>query len=112
MLNHVVLIGRLAGDPELRYTPSGHAVANFTLAVEQRVKNEDGSRPCDFIDCVAWRGAAEFLSNYTSKGRMLAVAGRLQVRKWTAQDGSHRKAVEVVAEEVKALDRKREETEQ
>lgn len=109
MLNRVVLIGRMANDPELRYTPSGIPVATFRLAVD-RVPNAQGERETDFIPIVAWRQSAEFVANYLTKGRLLAVDGRLQIRSWIAQDGTKRKSAEVVAETLKSLDRPKETT--
>jgi single-strand DNA-binding protein len=109
MLNRVVLIGRLATDPELKYTPSGLAVTSFILAVDRR-PNQQGEKEADFIPIVAWKQSAEFAANYLSKGRLLAVDGRLQIRSWVAQDGSRRKSAEVVAESLKSLDRPKEHT--
>ena len=103
MLNRIVLIGRLTADPELRYTKSGIAVASFTLAVDRRYKNADGERETDFIDIVVWRQQAENCSNYLSKGKLCAVDGSLQIRTYEAKDGTKRKAVEVVAEDVRFL---------
>jgi len=110
MLNRVILIGRLANDPELKYTPSGIAVANFTLAVN-RLPNAQGEREADFIPIVVWRQSAEFAANYLTKGRMVAVDGRLQIRSWVAQDGTRRKQAEVVADNLKSLDRPKEASE-
>jgi single-strand DNA-binding protein len=111
MLNRVVLIGRLGRDPELRYTPSGIPVTSFSIAVDRRMApNAQGERETDWIDIVAWRQTAEFAANYLGKGRLVAVEGRLQIRTWTAQDGTKRKSAEVVADSVQALDRPREET--
>ncbi|MCX6377737.1 MAG: single-stranded DNA-binding protein [Armatimonadetes bacterium] len=110
MLNRVVLIGRLASDPELKYTPSGIAVANFRLAVN-RIPNAQGEREADFIPIVVWRQSAEFAANYLTKGRLVAVDGRLQIRSWVAQDGSRRTHAEVVADNLKSLDRPKEHTE-
>lgn len=107
MLNRVILIGRLATDPELKYTPSGIAVANFVLAVN-RAPNAQGEREADFIPIVVWRQSAEFAANYLTKGRMVAVDGRLQIRSWVAQDGTRRKNAEVVAENLKSLDKPKE----
>ena len=104
MLNRVVLIGRLANDPELKYTPSGIAVTTFTLAVN-RIPNSQGEREADFIPIVAWRQSAEFAANYLTKGRLIAVDGRLQIRSWVAQDGTRRKSAEVVADNLRSLDR-------
>jgi single-strand DNA-binding protein len=110
MLNRVVLIGRLANDPELKYTPSGIAVANFTIAVN-RVPNAQGEREADFVPIVVWRQSAEFAANYLTKGRLVAVDGRLQIRSWVAQDGTRRKQAEVVADNLKSLDRPKEHVE-
>lgn len=100
MLNSVTLMGRLTRDPELRMTQSGTPVAAFTLAVDRDFKGQDGQRETDFIDFVAWRNTAEFVSRYFSKGRMAVVNGRIQTRTWQDKDGKNRKAVEVVAENV------------
>ena len=108
MLNRIVLMGRLTRDPELRRTQSGTAVAGFTLAVDRDFKSDSGARETDFIDCVAWRNTAEFVSNYLSKGRMAVVEGRLQIRPWTEKDGSKRRSAEVVADHVYFADSKRE----
>ncbi len=108
MLNRVILIGRLTRDPELRYTPSGVAVASFTLAVDRPFTNQQGQRETDFIRIVVWRKLAEVCANNLGKGRMVAVDGRLQVRSYEAQDGSKRQAAEVVAETVRFLDWPRE----
>lgn len=108
MLNHIVLMGRLTRDPELRHTQSGTAVAGFSLAVERDFKGDTGDRETDFIDCVAWRSTAEFVSRYLSKGRMAVVDGRLQMRDWTDRDGNKRRSAEVVADHVYFGDSKRE----
>lgn len=105
MLNRVILIGRLTADPALRYTPNGVPVANFTLAVERPFKSQSGEKEVDFIDIVVWRKPAENCANHIGKGRLVAVEGRLQVRNYEAQDGSKRKACEVVADSVQYLDR-------
>ena len=107
-LNRVVLIGRLANDPELKYTPSGIAVSSFRLAVDRPFSNSSGERETDFIDIVVWRQSAEFAANYLGKGRLVAVDGRLQIRSWVAQDGTRRRSAEVVAEFLRGLDRPRE----
>lgn len=107
MLNRIVLIGRLTWDPELRYTPSGAAVASFRLAVERNFKNSDGEREADF-DIVAWKGLAETVANYMKKGRMVAVDGRLQTRSYENKEGQKVKVAEVVAENVRFLDRGKE----
>jgi single-strand DNA-binding protein len=108
MVNKVFLVGRLCTDPELKYTPSGVAVANFRVAVDRPFANAQGERETDFIDVVAWRQSAEFVNSYLSKGRLVMVEGRLQVRQWQTQDGQRRRSTEVVADHVKALDRPRE----
>lgn len=104
MLNHIILIGRLTGDPELRYTASGTAVANFTLAVGRSFTNRDGERETDFINIVTWRKLAENCANHLGKGRLAAVDGRLQIRDYEDNQGQKRKAVEVVAKDVRFLD--------
>lgn len=101
MLNHITLMGRLTRDPELRRTASGLPVASFTLAVERDFPDkETGEKGVDFIDIVAWRNTAEFVSKYFSKGRMAVVSGRLQLRDWNDKDGNKRRSAEVVAESV------------
>lgn len=107
MLNRIIIMGRLTRDPELRRTQSGIAVAAFSLAVERDYKSQSGERETDFIDCVAWRGTAEFVSKYFSKGRMAVVEGRLQIRPWTDRDGNKRRSAEIVAENVYFGDSKR-----
>ncbi|MHB0912175.1 MAG: single-stranded DNA-binding protein [Armatimonadota bacterium] len=111
MLNRVVLIGRLATDPELKYTPSGLAVATFRIAVDRNRPGPNGEREADFIPIVAWKQSAEFAANYLTKGRLVAVDGRMQVRSWVAQDGTKRYVTEVVAENLRGLDRPKEQTE-
>jgi len=108
MLNRIILIGRVANDPELKYTPSGVAVSTFRVAVNRPFTNAQGEREADFIDVVAWRQSAEFAANYLGKGRLVAVEGRLQIRSYQAQDGSRRRVSEVVCDNLKALDRARE----
>lgn len=100
MLNRVVLMGRLTKDPELRHTVSGTAVASFSLAVDRDYKSDSGDRETDFINTVAWRNTAEFVSKYFSKGRMAVVSGRLQIRNWTDKDGNKRVSAEVVADSI------------
>lgn len=101
MLNKVFVMGRLARDPELRRTQSGTAVASFTLAVDRDYKDKSsGERGVDWINCVAWRQSAEFVSRYFTKGRMAVVEGKLQARKWTDKEGNKRVSVEVVADQV------------
>ena len=109
MLNHIVIMGRLTRDPELRRTGSGVAVASFTVAVDRDFGNrENGERETDFIDCVAWRQTGEFVSKYFTKGRMAVVSGRLQIRNWTDKEGNKRRSAEVVADNVYFGDSKRE----
>ena len=107
MLNHIVLMGRLTRDPELRRTGSGIAVASFTLAVDRDYAAQGAEKETDFVDIVAWRNTAEFVSRYFSKGRMAVVTGRLQIRNWTDKDGNKRRSAEVVADNVYFGDSKR-----
>lgn len=107
MLNKIVIMGRLTRDPELRRTQSGTAVTSFTLAVDRDFKSQSGEKETDFIDVVAWRGTAEFVSKYFSKGRMAVAEGRLQIRDWTDRDGGKRRSAEVVADNVYFGDSKR-----
>ena len=101
MLNHITIMGRLTRDPELRRTGSGIAVASFTVAVDRDFGGRDGGeRETDFIDCVAWRQTGEFVSKYFTKGSMIVVSGRLQIRGWTDKDGNKRRTAEVVADNV------------
>lgn len=101
MLNHIVIMGRLVRDPELRRTGSGVAVASFSVAVDRDFASKDGGeRETDFIDCVAWRGTGEFVSKYFAKGSMIVVSGRLQVRNWTDKDGNKRRSAEIIADNV------------
>ena len=108
MLNHITIMGRLVRDPELRRTGSGIAVASFTVAVDRDFGGRDGGeKETDFIDCVAWRQTGEFVSKYFTKGRMIVVSGRLQIRSWTDKDGNKRRTAEVVADNVYFGDSKR-----
>jgi single-strand DNA-binding protein len=106
MLNRIILIGRLTRDPELRYVPSGQPVASFTLAVDRPFTNQAGERETDFIDVVAWRKLADQVAQHLTKGRLVAVEGRLQIRSYETQEGQKRKVAEVVADAVRFLDRK------
>ena len=109
MLNHITLMGRLVRDPELRRTGSGIAVASFRIAVDRDFAPKDGGeRKADFIDCVAWRQTGEFISKYFTKGRMIVVSGRLQIRSWTDKDGNKRRTAEVVADNCYFGDSRRE----
>lgn len=107
MINRVVLVGRLTRDPELRTTTTGKSVCDFSIAVNKRVKPTDGSSDADFFRVNCWERTAEYVSNYLHKGRLVAVDGRLQTRKYTANDGTNREVVEIVAENVQGLDRPR-----
>lgn len=107
MINRVVLVGRLVRDPELRTTTGGKSVVDFSIAVNKRFKPTDGSPDADFFRVSAWDKTAEYVANYLSKGRLVAVDGRLQSRKYTASDGSNREVVEITAESVQGLDRPR-----
>lgn len=100
MLNKVFIMGRLTRDPELRRTQQGTAVASFSLAVDRDYKAKGAEKETDFIDIVAWRNTAEFVSKYFSKGRMAVVEGRLQVRSYTDKEGNNRRAAEVVADNI------------
>ena len=109
MLNHIVIMGRLVRDPELRRTGSGVAVASFRVAVDRDFAPKDGGeRKADFIDCVAWRQTGEFISKYFAKGRMIVVDGRLEMRDWTDKDGNKRTSAEVVVANAYFGDSKRE----
>lgn len=107
MLNRIIVMGRMTRDPELRRTNSGTAVASFTVAVDRDFKSQSGEKETDFIDVVAWRNTAEFVSKYFSKGRMAVVEGRLQLRDWTDKDGNKRRSAEIVADSVYFGDSKR-----
>lgn len=100
MLNHIDLMGRLTRDPELRRTGSGIAVANFALAVDRDFKSQSGEKETDFIDCVAWRSTAEFVSKYFKKGSMAVVSGRLTISVWDDKDGNKRRTAEIVADNI------------
>lgn len=106
MLNRVVLVGRLTKDPELRYTPSGVAVATFTLAVNRAFQNQQGEREADFINCVIWRKQAENVANFLKKGSLAGVDGRVQTRNYEGQDGKRVYVTEIVAESVQFLEPK------
>jgi single-strand DNA-binding protein len=107
-MNQIVLMGRLTRDPELRHTQTGTAVSSFSLAVDRGYASKDGGeRQTDFIDIVAWRNTAEFVSKYFVKGQMAAVTGRLQIRDWTDKDGNKRRSAEVIADNVYFTDSKK-----
>ena len=103
MLNRVVLIGRLTKDPELRYSPNGVAVTNFTLAIDRRFKNAQGEKETDFIPCVAFKQLAELCANYLAKGKLASVDGRMQVSTYNDKEGQKRWVTEVIAEDVHFL---------
>ena len=108
MLNHITIMGRLVRDPELRRTGSGVAVASFCVAVDRDFAPKDGSeRKADFINCVAWRQTGEFISKYFTKGRMIVVDGRLEMRDWTDRDGNKRTTAEVIVDNAYFGDSKR-----
>ena len=108
MLNRIIVQGRLVRDPELKRTPADIPVTTFTLAVERDFRDkETGQRATDFIDCVAWRGAAECVCQHMPKGRMVVVEGRLQIREWTGKDGNKRRTPEIQASGVYFGDSKR-----
>ena len=110
MLNKVVIMGRLTKDPELRRTGSGTAVTSFSLACDRDFKSQSVDKETDFIEVVAWKNTAEFVSKYFSKGRMAVVEGRLQIRDWTDKAGNKRTTAEVVAYNVYFADSKRSES--
>ena len=110
MLNRIILMGRLTRDPELRHTQTGTPVASFSLAVDRDFKDKStGEKATDFIDIVAWRSTAEFVSRFFTKGRLAVVEGRLQLRDWTDRDGNKRRSAEVVVEQMYFGDSKRDE---
>ncbi|WP_461246613.1 single-stranded DNA-binding protein [Treponema sp. R6D11] len=100
MLNKAIIMGRLTRDPELKTTPSGVSVCSFSVAVDRRFVRQGEERQTDFINCVAWRTTAEFVSKYFTKGRMINVVGTIQTRSWDDADGKKRYATDVVADEV------------
>ena len=104
MLNKIILIGRLTRDPEMKYLANGTPVVNFSVAVDRPFTNAQGNKETDFIDIVAWRKLAETVANHLTKGRLIAVEGRLQIRSYETQDGAKRKVAEVVADSVQFLD--------
>lgn len=110
MLNRIVIQGRLCADPELRRTNSGTPVTTVNVAVDRDFKNQDGSRDTDFIPIVAWKGTGEMLAKYFTKGRMIVVDGRLQIRDWTDKEGNKRRTAEIVANNVYFGDAKRDDS--
>lgn len=111
-MNRVILIGRLTRDPELKYTPAGVAVTQFTLAVDRPFTSGQGEREADFIPVVTWRKLAETCANYLRKGRLTAVEGRIQVRNYEGNDGQRRYVTEVIADNVRFLESSRQQSEQ
>lgn len=107
MLNRIILIGRLTRDPELRYTPAGVAVTQFTLAVDRNFTGQNGEREADFIPVVTWRQLAETCANYLRKGRLTAVEGRIQVRNYENNEGKRIYVTEVIADNVRFLESNR-----
>jgi single-strand DNA-binding protein len=103
LINNVTLVGRLTKDPDLRYTPNGVAVANFTLAVNRPFSNQSGENEADFINCVVWKKAAENLANYMSKGSQIGVVGRVQTRSYDNNEGKRVFVTEIVADNVQFL---------
>ncbi len=103
-MNRVVIVGRLTRDPDLRYTPNGVAVANFTVASNRPFKNQQGEQEADFINCVVWRNAAENLANYMKKGSLIGVDGRIQTRSYDDKDGKRVFVTEVLAENIQFLE--------
>lgn len=110
MLNRVILIGRLTRDPELRYTPNGTATTQFTLACDRPFSSQGGEREADFIPVVTWRQLAETCANYLRKGRLTAVEGRMQVRSYDNNEGKRVYVTEVIADNVRFLDRENNES--
>lgn len=104
MINRVVLVGRLTKDPELRYTPSGVAMARFTLAVNRTFSNQSGEREADFINCIVWRKQAENTANYLKKGNLAGVEGRIQTGSYEGQDGKRVYTTDVVCDSVQFLE--------
>lgn len=100
MLNHIIIMGRLTRDPEYRTTSSNLSVANFSVAVDRDLAGQSGEKETDFIDCVAWRKTAEFVTKYFTKGSLIVVSGRLQIRSWTDKEGNKRRTAEIVAANV------------
>lgn len=112
MVNNVVVMGRLTRDPELKQTASNVPMATFRIACERDYKSRDGKRETDFIDIIAWRQTAEFVSRFFTKGRLVVVTGKMQSRNWEDKDGNKRTNLEVVAESVYFADSKRDEEKQ
>ena len=107
MLNHIVVMGRLTKDPEMRRTQSGTGVCSFTIANERDFADKSGEKETDFLDIVAWHKTADFVEKYFSKGRMIVVSGRLQIRTWNDKDGNKRRTPEIIADSVYFADSKK-----
>jgi len=103
MLNRVILIGRLTKDPELRYTPNGVAVTNFTLAVDRNFKNAQGEKETDFFSCSVFKQLAELCANYLAKGKLASIDGRIQIRTYNDKDGQKHWVTEIIGESVQFL---------
>ncbi len=112
MLNQTIIIGRTTKEPEFRQTQNGVSVATFTIACDRNFKNAQGEKETDFFNIVCWRGLAETVGRYLGKGRLIAVSGRLQNRSYEAKDGTKRYITEIVASEVKILDRAKDDQKQ
>lgn len=112
MINHVILVGRLTKDPELRYTPGGQAVTNVILAVSRNYRNQTGEFDTDFVNCTLWRKTAENTANYCRKGTVIGVTGKIQTRNYENQDGKRVYVTEVIAESVRFLSRKPQEVDE
>lgn len=108
MLNHIVVMGRLTRDPELRKTPAGVSVTTFSLASDRDFSQQDGQKETDFLDVVAWRSTAEFAAKYFTKGRMAIVSGRLQIRNWEDKARNKRRSAEILADNIYFGDSKKE----
>ena len=106
MINSVTLVGRMAGDAELRYTPNNQAVATFRLAVNRNFKSQNGEREADFINCVIWRQQAENLANWAKKGALIGITGRIQTRNYENQQGQRVYVTEVVADSFQLLEKR------
>jgi single-strand DNA-binding protein len=108
MLNHITIAGRLTKDVELRHTSTNTPVASFTIACDRDFKDANGNKGTDFVECVAWRNTADFVSRYFNKGKMAIVSGRLQIRDYEDKEGNKRRSAEVVADQVYFGDSKKE----
>jgi single-strand DNA-binding protein len=105
LYNSCTFVGRIVADIELKYTSSGTAVANLRIAVDRQGKNDAGEKEADFFDVTAWKQSAEFAANYLGKGRLVLVDGRLQIRKWEDKEGNKRISPEIIANDIRALDK-------